>query len=208
MPYVGQTITEVFPTSVSLDTVTATTSLKTPLVEFTDGDNAFTISDGGNVAFSGTVTGAGGGKVVQIVNTQTGAMATGNTNTVNDDTVPQNGEGTEFMTLAITPTNASNKLMIDIVAQLSDDGGDRLQMALYQDSTANALASNAHYQSGGAFHANLTMKHFMTAGTTSETTFKMRAGGTNGNTTFNGEGGARKLGGTFASSITITEISV
>tara|TARA_R110002074_G_scaffold276726_2_gene448113 strand:- start:180 stop:785 length:606 start_codon:yes stop_codon:yes gene_type:complete len=59
MPYVGQTITDVFPTSVSLDTVTATTSLKTPLVEFTDGDNAFTISDGGNVAFSGTVSGAG-----------------------------------------------------------------------------------------------------------------------------------------------------
>ena len=59
MPYVGQTITEVFPTSVSLDTVTATTSLKTPLVEFTDGDNAFAISDGGNVAFSGTVSGAG-----------------------------------------------------------------------------------------------------------------------------------------------------
>ena len=59
MPYVGQTITDVFPTSVSLDTVTATTSLKTPLVEFTDGDNAFTISDGGNVAFTGTVSGVG-----------------------------------------------------------------------------------------------------------------------------------------------------
>ena len=58
MPYVGQTITEVFPTSISLDTVTALTSLKTPLVEFTDGDNAFTISDGGNVAFTGTVSGA------------------------------------------------------------------------------------------------------------------------------------------------------
>jgi len=63
MPYVGQTITEVFPTSVSLDTVTATTSLKTPLVEFTDGDNAFEISDGGNVAFSGTVSGASSGLV-------------------------------------------------------------------------------------------------------------------------------------------------
>jgi len=170
--------------------------------------DAISIASNGVVTFSQTPVGDNAGKIIQIVNVQTGAMATGNTNTVNDDTVPQNGEGTEFMTLAITPTNASNKLMIDIVAQLSDDGGDRLQMALYQDSTANALASNAHYQSGGAFHANLTMKHFMTAGTTSETTFKMRAGGTNGNTTFNGEGGARKLGGTFASSITITEISV
>lgn len=59
MPYVGQTITDVFPTSVSLDTVTTTnltatnatasTSLKTPLVEFTDGDDAIAIADTGVV---------------------------------------------------------------------------------------------------------------------------------------------------------------
>jgi len=196
--------------------LTATTGTFTGNVVIPNGGNigsagdtdAISIASNGVVTFSQTPVGDNAGKIIQIVNVQTGAVATGTTNTVNDDTVPQNGEGTEFMTLAITPTNASNKLMIDIVAQLSDDGGDRLQMALYQDSTANALASNAHYQSGGAYHANLTMKHFMTAGTTSETTFKMRAGGTGGTTTFNGEGGARKLGGTFASSITITEISV
>ena len=150
------------------------------------------------------VTGAkqGAGSVIQVVQTvKTDTYASGSLS-------PHTTASSNAIEVSITPTNASNKLMIDIVAQLSDDGGDRLQMALYQDSTANALASNAHYQSGGAYHANLTMKHFMTAGTTSETTFKMRAGGTGGTTTFNGEGGARKLGGTFASSITITEISV
>ena len=59
MGYIGQTITTVFPTSVSLDTVTTTnltatnatasTSLKTPLVEFTDGDDAIAIADTGVV---------------------------------------------------------------------------------------------------------------------------------------------------------------
>jgi hypothetical protein len=49
----------------------------------------------------------------------------------------------------------------------------------------------------------------MDAGTTSETTFKVRAGGEEaGTTTFNGVGGARKYGGVLASSITITEIAV
>ena len=36
--------------------VTATTSLKTPLIEFTDGDNALTIADGGNVTANANLT--------------------------------------------------------------------------------------------------------------------------------------------------------
>ena len=88
MPYVGQTITEVFPTSVSLDTVTATTSLKTPLVEFTDGDNAFAISDGGNVAFSGTVSGLPSGSAAFSARNSGGSWATAGDGTIvvfNDD---------------------------------------------------------------------------------------------------------------------------
>jgi len=167
--------------------------------------DAISIASNGVVTFSQTPVGDNAGKVVQIVNVQTGAVATGTTNTVDDDTIPQKTEGTEFMTLAITPTNSSNKLMIEITANVSDDGGDILQMALFQDDTANALAAVADE---GDYHRNITLRHFMTAGTTSETTFKMRAGGRNGTTTFNGIGSARRFGGVCASSITITEISV
>jgi len=39
--------------------VTATTSLKTPLIEFTDGDNALTIADGGNVTANANLTVSG-----------------------------------------------------------------------------------------------------------------------------------------------------
>ena len=169
--------------------------------------DAISIASNGVVTFSQTPVGDNAGKIIQIVNVQTGAVATGTTNTVNDDTIPQKTEGTEFMTLAVTPTNASNKLLIEVIAQLADDGGDRTQMSLYQDDTANALASNNQFNSAGNATSNVAMRHFMTAGTTSETTFKVRAGGINGTTTFNGEGGAIKLGGVYASSITITEIS-
>ena len=193
--------------------LTATTGTFTGNVVIPNGGNigsagdtdAISIASNGVVTFSQTPVGDNAGKVVQIVNVQTGAVATGTTNTVDDDTIPQKTEGTEFMTLAITPTNSSNKLMIEITANVSDDGGDILQMALFQDDTANALAAVADE---GDYHRNITLRHFMTAGTTSETTFKMRAGGRNGTTTFNGIGSARRFGGVCASSITITEISV
>ena len=49
----------------------------------------------------------------------------------------------------------------------------------------------------------------MTAGTTSSTTFKGRAGlSAAGTLSFNGFGGARRFGGVMASSITITEVQV
>jgi hypothetical protein len=149
------------------------------------------------------------GNILQVVNFQTGAVATGTTIIPIDDTIPQNTEGTEYMTLAITPTNASSKLLINVQAFLSHSAGDAWMMgAIFQDSTANALAAFANYQNIGTNPNSLSFNHYMTAGTASLTTFKFR-GGTNqaGTTTFNGNSGVRLLGGTAASSITIMEIA-
>ena len=52
--------------------------------------------------------------VVQVVNVQDGAVATTTGTVAYDDTIMQNDEGGEFMTLAITPTSATNKLKIDV----------------------------------------------------------------------------------------------
>lgn len=148
------------------------------------------------------------GNVIQVVNYQTGAVATGITTLPFDDTIPQNTEGNEFMALAITPTSASNKLLIEVVAVLSCSVAQNIIMALFKDSTADALAATISYQATSGAHTQIALNHYMTAGTTSATTFKMRAGGPNANTTtFNGAGGLRYLGGVMASSITITEIA-
>ena len=151
------------------------------------------------------------GGVVQVVNTTTGAVATGTTTMPQDDTIPQNSEGDEYMTLAITPKDATNKLKIDVVWHGSSGASSGIMVAgLFQDSTAGALASG----SGGTHDAANDMQHiyfthYMTAGTASETTFKVRAGfNASGTTTFNGAASSRRLGGVFASSITITEIAV
>jgi hypothetical protein len=86
------------------------------------------------------------GSVLQVVNFQTGAVATGTTAIPIDDSIPQNTEGAEFMTLAITPTNTSNKLLIQVVMQLSTNADANIGIALFQDSTANALAAQAFRQ--------------------------------------------------------------
>lgn len=152
------------------------------------------------------------GKIVQVVNFQTGALASG-TGIINyDDSIPQNTEGDEYMTLAITPKNTSNKLLIEFLGFFgaSSDGTPRI-CALFQDSTANALATGMEpprYQTTIG-QTSYHLRHYMTAGTTSSTTFKIRVGTKTGGTTYlNGDSGGRKFGGTYASSITITEIAV
>lgn len=145
------------------------------------------------------------GDVVQIVNYQTGAYATSSATIPYDDTIPQNTEGFEVMTCAVTPTSATNKLKIDVVVLVGVTGGAIEIAALFQDSTANALACGYTWQSAGNAPSNICFTHYMTAGTTSATTFKVRLGAL-GPTYFNGNSGGRSFGGVSASSITITEI--
>ena len=152
----------------------------------------------------------GGGKVLQVVNYQTGAVATGTTAIPLDDTIPQNTEGDEYMTLAITPVSATSRLEIKVVAQLQTGTADNVIIsALFQDTTANAIATSKAFATSARIEGGQTIIHNMVAGTTSATTFKFRAGGNVSATiTFNGRSSGRNFGGTMASSITITEYEV
>jgi len=167
----------------------------------------FLKTDGsGNLSFAA----AGGGKIVQIVNVTDSTTATGTTLVPPDNTIPQNTEGTEFMTLAITPTNASNKLLIQVVIVGSLNITNNATMtALFQDSTANALAATMQAARQADVANTTTFNHYMTAGTTNATTFKVRAGPYfSGTYRFNGmaSSAAQLFGGVSSSSITITEI--
>ncbi len=147
-----------------------------------------------------------GAVFVQVVNTETGAVATGTTTVPQDDTIPQNTEGDQYMSLSITPKNTANKLIIDVVFVCSLSIVNHTIVSLFQDTTASALASVIQYQTTASGFSVIVFRHFMAAGTTSSTTFKVRAGpAAAGTLTFNGQTGARVLGGVIASSITIGE---
>lgn len=146
------------------------------------------------------------GAVVQVVNTQTGEVATTTTIMPFDDTLPQITEGAEFMTRTITPTSASNILRVDVVFNGSPNATSYVTAALFKNSDANALAVGSNYAASGIY-VQTVFTFFMTAGTTSAITFRVRAGQhTGGTLTFNGDGGARRLAGIMFSSITVTEI--
>lgn len=147
------------------------------------------------------------GQVLQVVNYTTGAVATGTTAIPQDDTIPQITEGTQFMSLAITPRSATSKLIIQVVACVTSNVTDNICTALFQDATANALAALNSVNSVAGWMLNHSYIHYMTSGTTSSTTFRVRVGANGGTTiTFNGSGGARLYGGVMPSSITITEV--
>jgi len=146
MGYLGNQITTVFPTSVSLDTVTTTnltatnatasTSLKTPLVEFTDGDDALSIADGGTVTFSQVPVNAGGGKLLQA------QSAVDNTQTI----TTSGSFSSTGLAVAITPSATNSKILVMISTSVYLSGAFlsifTLQREISGGSTTN-LASSA-----------------------------------------------------------------
>jgi hypothetical protein len=151
------------------------------------------------------------GQVVQFQYSQTGAVASGTTTIPNDDTIPQNTEGDQYLSLSITPTSAINRLAISSLLVANNPGGvENCGMALFQDSTAGALAAiQSASISGGAGIHEMVLRHEMAAGTTSSTTMKIRAGNTGGSSfTINGVSTARKYGGVMSSWIRVEEIMV
>jgi hypothetical protein len=125
-----------------------------------------------------------------------------------DDSIPQQSEGEQLVALAITPTSATNKLKIEAYIPIGFDSSGNFAIAcLFQDSITNALTvypCSAVY----TLYQTIPLVHYMTAGTTSETTFKLRLGVTAGLVTVNGKGGARRWGGKCKVEFIITELKV
>lgn len=147
------------------------------------------------------------GAIVQVPYSSTGAVATGTTQIPSDDTIPQNTEGDEYMTLAVTPKSASNILRVQGSGFLANSAQSTAACALFRDTTANALAAGVEYQGGNALPCRLEIDYRVVATSITATTFKWRGGyGGAGTTTFNGVGGARLYGGVLNSFIRIEEV--
>ena len=151
------------------------------------------------------------GDVVQEQVSLDGAYAVGTTTMSKDDTIPQSSAGVQFMTRAITPLSRANILEIEHVGNYAQSTNVAMLCALFQDSTAGALAAWFGGIMGGApqIHTSLAARHRMVAATTSSTTFKIRAGlESAGSTYFNGLSGARIFGSVAQSSLVVREIFV
>ena len=150
------------------------------------------------------------GTVLQVVYAQDLTVKTTTDVIAHDDSIPQNDEGVEVVSLAITPTSSSSKLVFTATGNCaSSEALNQYIIALFQDSTANALACvSCRGQNQNNNEQTLTLNYYMTAGTTSATTFKVRLGTGGGTLTTNGKGGGRFFGGVQTTSLTIMEIAV
>lgn len=146
------------------------------------------------------------GSIISTVMSETGALATGTTVTPNDDTIPQVGEGDQYMSQAITPLSECSLLDVRACAFLTNSAGAYVTAALHRDAGANALAAG---QSGNSVGTTMQVdiRHREKSDTVASTTFTIRGGNSvAGTTTFNGSAGARRMGGVMNSYIQINEI--
>jgi len=131
-----------------------------------------------------------------------------------DDTIPQNTEGTDTIasttlpTVSITPTNANNRLVIEAQCHITNgDASARLgTLLIFQDSDADAIGVSYHTLAAGEGMV-LHLSTEVSAGATTETTFKMRIGMNAGTYYVNGSTTpARIFGGALASRLRVREV--
>lgn len=165
--------------------------------------NQVIVSNGTDIAYGPAPKTTG--DIVQKVQFQTSAVASGSTTIPFDDTPPLSSEGDQYMALPITPTSASNYLDIEVHLNGHTNTANIPIAALFQDSNTTSIAASSVTDAATTFNIQ-KITYRMLAGTIALTTFKVRAGANSGTFTMNGETGARRLGGVWYSSITITEI--
>ena len=171
----------------------------------------------GNYAFTGTVTGAGGGKVLQVVSTtktDTASFSSASTNTFVD---------LSGLSVSITPSSTSSKILVIYTANVSQSTTATVHLRLVRDSTAIYVGDQvgSRIQSSSAFRTastpyllenhNLNGSHLDSPATTSSVTYKLQGtlGATYSGTYYVNRSASDSnsdVGSRTASSITVMEI--
>ncbi len=145
--------------------------------------------------------------LLQIISSSTSSVVTCSTTIPYDDSIPQQStEGTQVLTVTITPKYSDSKLDIEFAGQVSSNGtATAITTALYQDSTANALCASACTLDTTLGIIGY-LRHVMTSGTTSSTTFKIFIGPNTSTCYVNGDNaGTRYMGGVSSTTLTVKE---
>lgn len=153
--------------------------------------DAITMDGSGNVTFpanatcSGTATGFGGGKLLQI-------QQTVKTDTASTTVASGAFSSTIFLPVNITPASASNKILIMVTANVSDNGTVCIQLqkngsALY-DATGDADGNRrrvtaSNYIVGDSYLQSVNATFLDTAGGTSQITYGFKLFCQDNNTT-------------------------
>ena len=124
-----------------------------------------------------------------------------------DDTIPQNTEGTELLTASITPKLSTNIIRVRFFSVITLSAINTGVGALFKDSGANALAACQFTSPIGNYLGPLYMEYEESAANTSARTYKIRVGpGSTATLYINGNSSSRIFGGIARSTLVIEEI--
>ncbi|MDF3022908.1 MAG: hypothetical protein K0R10_269 [Alphaproteobacteria bacterium] len=146
------------------------------------------------------------GAVVQSVAASYTANADLSTTIPSDDTIPQNTEGSEIVTVSITPTSASSTIEVEFRAIGAAAGTVSIIAALFKDSGASALAASAGVAGSISLPGPIGLIYQESAGSTSARTYKIRVGANSGSCRLNGTTSSRLYGGASAATLVVREI--
>ena len=114
-----------------------------------------------------------------------------------DDTIPQIGEGVEILTLNITPSSTSNKILLFFNGMCATASAtNTIGAAIFRNATAGAIVANAVNPPNTGLRTQLPIVHVDSPASIAATTYSVRVGTQAGDTIrFNGSNTARTFGG-------------
>lgn len=123
-----------------------------------------------------------------------------------DDTIPQNTEGTQIISVSYTPKSATNIVRLRFQGMGCCSVAQQIQAALFINSVADALFATSVTTQGTANIGNPSFEFEHVPGSTSAQTYKVRVGGNANTIRMNGIESARRYGGVALCTLVIEEI--
>lgn len=149
-------------------------------------------------------------KLVQQVYAQSVLATSGTTTVPEDDTIPQITEGNQILSASITGGSTSNFFEFQISVNFSQStNAGSVALSLYEDSTANAIATMQTRQTVAGVGNNIHMTYRKSVPDTSAHTYTVRIGNSGAGTIQINSGNAsgREYGGAAVCAIRINEVA-
>jgi hypothetical protein len=174
---------------------------------YTDPNTSQWIAVGGGAGPAPATTPSG---VVQHAYAENTTYTTISTNMAGAiDTIPQQTDGTQILTATITPKSVSNKLRFDVVIPCDSNSAFTAWAAVFQDSTAAAIAATMWAFSATDQMLTVPLSFEIAVSSLATTTFKVRAAmfAAGANLYVNGASGGRRMGGSMRATLNVTELA-
>ena len=123
-----------------------------------------------------------------------------------DDTIPQVTEGTQILSIAITPKSTTNKIRVRFSGETSLSAAAHAIGAIFINGGANAVQANVAYHAQANEKQPLVMDYEYTPGSITSQTISVRAGSNGATLRLNGTYTGRLFGGAMRATLVVEEI--